>query len=56
MFAGVSSKDKELHLYPGGKHEPHNDIVREQVVSDVENWLTRQLEELAKNNVSVSAR
>lgn len=56
LFAGVSSKDKELHLYPGGKHEPHNDIVREQVVSDVETWLTRELEQLAKNNVSVSAR
>jgi alpha-beta hydrolase superfamily lysophospholipase len=56
LFSGVSSKDKELHLYPGGKHEPHNDIVREQVVDDVEKWLTRQLEQLAKNNVSASAR
>ncbi|MFN2601616.1 MAG: lysophospholipase [Gemmatimonadaceae bacterium] len=56
LFTGVSSKDKELHLYPGGKHEPHNDIVREQVVSDVEKWLTRQLELLSQNDVSVSAR
>jgi alpha-beta hydrolase superfamily lysophospholipase len=48
LFAAVSSKDKELHTYPGGKHEPHNDIVREQVVADVEKWLTRQLEQLKK--------
>lgn len=53
LFAGVSSKEKTLLLYPGGKHEPHNDIQREQVASDVEKWLTRQL---ARNNVSVSAR
>jgi len=56
LFAGVSSKDKELHLYPGGKHEPHNDIVREQVVDDVEKWLTRQLEKIKTSDVSVSAR
>ena len=56
LFAAVSSQDKELHTYPGGKHEPHNDIVREQVVNDVEKWLTRQLDQLAENNVSVSAR
>ena len=56
LFAGVSSKDKELHTYPGGKHEPHNDIVRDQVVSDVEKWLTRELEEIKTSDVSVSAR
>jgi len=56
LFAAVSSKDKELHTYPGGKHEPHNDIVREQVVNDVEKWLTRQLEQLAQNDMSISAR
>ena len=55
LFAAVSSKDKELHTYPGGKHEPHNDIQREQVVNDVEKWLTRQLEQNAKNDVRVSA-
>ena len=55
LFAAVSSKDKELHTYPGGKHEPHNDIQREQVVNDVQKWLTRQLEQLAENDVRVSA-
>jgi alpha-beta hydrolase superfamily lysophospholipase len=56
LFAAVSSKDKELHTYPGGKHEPHNDVQREQVVNDVKKWLTRQLEQVGNNNVSVSAR
>jgi len=39
----VSSADKKLIVYPGGMHEPHNDIDREKVVSDVEEWLSRHL-------------
>ena len=48
LFENVSSSDKEIHVYPGGKHEPHNDTIRGEVVSDVEKWLSRQLEKNAK--------
>jgi alpha-beta hydrolase superfamily lysophospholipase len=47
LFANVSSTHKELKVYPGGMHEPHNDIQREQVVRDVEQWLTGELETAA---------
>jgi len=35
--------DKELHIYPDGYHEPHNDLQHEQVTADLENWLERHL-------------
>ncbi len=35
----VSSADKELHVYPGGYHEPHNDLDRKAVVHDLIEWL-----------------
>ena len=41
LFDTVSSQDKEIRIYPGGMHEPHNDIDREQVASDVVDWLDR---------------
>jgi alpha-beta hydrolase superfamily lysophospholipase len=47
LYAGVSSADKELHVYPEGTHEPHNDSIREQVVKEVEDWLNRHLESRA---------
>ncbi|MBA3342970.1 MAG: alpha/beta hydrolase [Gemmatimonadaceae bacterium] len=43
LLARVSSVDKTLQVYPGGSHEPHNDLCSPQAVSDVEMWLTRQL-------------
>jgi alpha-beta hydrolase superfamily lysophospholipase len=43
LFANVSSADKRLLIYPGGAHEPHNDLEREQVARDIEEWLTRHL-------------
>lgn len=39
LFKLVSSADKQLRIYPGGFHEPHNDLDREAVLSDVINWL-----------------
>jgi alpha-beta hydrolase superfamily lysophospholipase len=39
LFEKISSSDKKLIIYPGGAHEPHNDIVRDQVASDVIEWL-----------------
>lgn len=35
--------DVELREYEGGYHELHNDIIKEQVLADVENWLARHL-------------
>ena len=29
--------------YPGGYHEPHNDIHHPQVMADVERWLAQRL-------------
>lgn len=43
LYAGVSSTDKELHIYPGGTHEPHNDSIRNQVVREVEEWINKHL-------------
>lgn len=36
-------QDKTLILYPGGLHEPHNDLQREQVLRDVLNWIGPRL-------------
>jgi alpha-beta hydrolase superfamily lysophospholipase len=47
LYEGVSSADKELKVYPGGMHEPHNDVNRDEVMKDVEGWLSRQLEKIA---------
>ena len=47
LYETVSSADKELKIYPGGMHEPHNDINRSEVMTDVETWLSRQLERSA---------
>ncbi|HVD61408.1 MAG TPA: lysophospholipase [Gemmatimonadaceae bacterium] len=44
LFSGVSSQDKELHVYPGGTHEPHNDTIRDQVAHEVEEWIDKHLE------------
>lgn len=44
LFEKVSSADKQLRIYPGGAHEPHNDINRAQVALDVEEWLNLHVE------------
>ena len=49
LYESVSSADKELQVYPGGMHEPHNDVNRGEVVKDVEKWLSRQLDNSAGN-------
>lgn len=35
----ASSVDKKLIVYPGGYHEPHNDIDQDRVASDVIHWI-----------------
>ncbi len=44
FFENAATKDKERHLYPDGRHEPHNDIDRETVLQDLLNWLNKHLQ------------
>ncbi|MCB9008138.1 MAG: lysophospholipase [Ardenticatenaceae bacterium] len=39
FFAKVPGEDKKLIVYEGGVHESHNDIHRDQVIADIEQWL-----------------
>lgn len=39
FFEIMTHADKTLRIYPGGYHEPHNDIYHEQVVADIQQWL-----------------
>jgi alpha-beta hydrolase superfamily lysophospholipase len=39
----LSSPDRTLHIIPGGYHEPHNDIGKEDYFSALILWLNRQL-------------
>jgi alpha-beta hydrolase superfamily lysophospholipase len=41
LYEVASSADKTLRVYPGAKHEPHNDFGHEQVASDIVEWLDR---------------
>ncbi|MGA2112157.1 MAG: lysophospholipase [Anaerolineales bacterium] len=41
FFDALPIADKELHIYEGSYHEPHNDIQREKVFADVETWLKK---------------
>lgn len=43
LHKAISSKDKTLMLYPGGFHELLNDTIKDQVLSDLVNWLSGQL-------------
>lgn len=39
FFESAGSEDKTYREYPGGYHEPHNDIDHEVVLSEVVDWL-----------------
>ena len=41
LLDAVRSADTTLHLYPGVRHEPHNDVGHDQVAADVSEWLAR---------------
>lgn len=43
FFEHVRWPDKEHHEYPGGYHELHNDVNREEVLADIERWIDRHL-------------
>jgi alpha-beta hydrolase superfamily lysophospholipase len=42
-FKNVTFSDKELREYKGGYHKLFNDIIKEQVLADTEQWLKRHL-------------
>ncbi len=39
----VPFTDKTLRVYPGGFHEPHNDLQKDQVFADIIQWLEAHL-------------
>jgi len=39
LFPRFAAKDKVLKIYEGFYHEPHNEIGKEQVISDMKAWL-----------------
>jgi alpha-beta hydrolase superfamily lysophospholipase len=43
MFGRLGSQDKTMHVYPGGRHEPFNDLDRAVVLKDVGDWLREHL-------------
>ncbi|EIC92291.1 hypothetical protein IMCC13023_00320 [Candidatus Aquiluna sp. IMCC13023] len=42
LHAAISSKDKTLNVYPGGYHELLNDIVSQEVLTDLLAWLDKR--------------
>jgi alpha-beta hydrolase superfamily lysophospholipase len=41
LLDAVRSTDTTVHVYPGVRHEPHNDRGHAQVAADVSAWLAR---------------
>jgi hypothetical protein len=44
VFDRLGSVDKTLLLYPPMRHEPLNELGREQVFADIEAWLRPRLD------------
>jgi alpha-beta hydrolase superfamily lysophospholipase len=43
LFQQAGSADKELYMYPDSYHEVHNDLNFEEMLSDLEAWLSQRL-------------
>jgi alpha-beta hydrolase superfamily lysophospholipase len=43
FFEQIRYPDKTIHIYPGGLHEPHNDLNHKQVISDLAGWMDHYL-------------
>jgi alpha-beta hydrolase superfamily lysophospholipase len=43
FFKDISYPDKQLQVYQGSLHEPHNDLEHDQVAQDLINWLDGHL-------------
>ncbi len=44
VYEAAGSADKTLRLYPESVHEMHNDLNREEVISEIVGWLERRAE------------
>ncbi len=44
FFAAIAYPDKTLKIYPGRRHEPHNDFDHEQPLTDIRAWLLAHLD------------
>ena len=44
LYQNITCADKTLKIYPGGYHELHNDLDRDQVLKDLIVWLDAHLE------------
>ena len=53
LIETASSTDKTLRIYPGVRHEPHNDLGHEQVAGDVKEWLARLTVQLRRPRVDI---
>ena len=42
FFERAGSRDKTLSVYPGMRHETHNDLGREQVIGEIIKWIERR--------------
>ena len=54
LIAGIASADKTLHLVDGGRHEPLNDIGREDALSIILDWITGRLDAVGGEAVATS--
>jgi lysophospholipase len=43
FFETVGSSDKKFKEYPGMRHEPLNEVGREEVFRDISNWISAHL-------------
>ena len=43
FYEKVTYPDRQLITYPGGYHELHNDLIREQVLVDMVKWIHRHI-------------
>jgi len=43
LFEALGSRDKKLKEYPGMRHEPMNEIGKEEVFGDLVNWISSHL-------------
>ena len=43
FFEAVGSKDKVYKAYPGMRHEPLNELGKEEVQGDISNWISAHL-------------
>jgi alpha-beta hydrolase superfamily lysophospholipase len=48
FFERAGSRDKTLRIFPGARHETHNEMDREQLLKEVGDWMEARLPEAAK--------